>query len=55
MLCIELDGPIEVSDGAVEIAFISLGITPVSVGAGIIRIELDGLIVISHCSVQITL
>jgi hypothetical protein len=32
MSCIELDGPIVVSDGSVEVAFLSLGITPVSVG-----------------------
>jgi hypothetical protein len=35
--------------------FPSLRISPVSVGEAILRIELDGLIEIGHCSVQIAL
>jgi hypothetical protein len=50
-----LNGTIEVSDSAVEVAFLSLGITPVSVRKTVLRIELYGLIQISHCSVQIAL
>ena len=49
----KLDGTIEVSDSSVQVAFLVLGITPVSVGESIIRIEPDGLIEVSDSPVQV--
>jgi hypothetical protein len=51
----ELHGSIEISDGSVEVAFPSLGITPVSVCQPKFRIQLDRLIMVGHCSIQIAL
>jgi hypothetical protein len=52
---LKFDGFIVVGYSSVDVAFLSLGITPVLVGNGIVGIDLNGLIVIGLRSVQIAL
>ena len=54
-LRVKAEGRVVVGDGAVPVALVGVGITPVEVGPGVFRVEADGRVVVGDGAVQVAL